>query len=266
VVATNVALSIEQHRLAALAADLHGNKSAPYDHPALARLAVDAEGLVPLAAFELDGDALCINGHAFFVAPPVPGSNAPYWLLQEFRRRKLVQSVRVRLDPLLFGRQDDLRGRFYRSLVFGQPLDWKRVRGLRAPEFGSWAPGKMSRKYHVTDYAWIPHDSEVDFLCEELPLAGEICERGARYLHAIYDKRSDRLSHLDGAIRIYTTDEIDRRSATHVRKAGKIGRRVKVFRTDAAVDRDSLSAIAEAFFVWNWDVARYFGAPVPIDF
>ena len=93
-----------------------------------------------------------------------------------------------------------------------------------------------------------------------------IRERGARYLHAVYDKSSDQLSHLDGAIRIYTADEIVHRSATHVRKAGKVGRRVKVFRTDAAVDRDSLSAIAEAFFFWNYDVARYFGAPVPVDF
>jgi len=79
IVSRDVAGLIERTRLN-LAAQL--GAAPPYNHPALRGVVVDTEGLVPLSAFDIDGDALCINGHAFFVLPPVPGSNANYWLLQ----------------------------------------------------------------------------------------------------------------------------------------------------------------------------------------
>jgi hypothetical protein len=123
----------------------------------------------------------------------------------------------------------------------------------------------MSRQSLCTEYAWIPHDAEVDFVCEELPVAAEVGERGARYLHAVYDKRTHSITHLDGAVRVYNSDELVARAASHVRTAGKMGTRVKVFRTDRGIDPDLMGDLVQAFFVWNYDVARYFGAPIPDD-
>jgi hypothetical protein len=238
----------------------------PYNHPALRGIIVDKEGLVPLSAFEIEGDALCVNDHAFFVLLPLPGSNANYWLLQELRRSDLLDSVKVRLDPLLHGPAGQLSGRFYRATIYGQELDWKRIRQLRQVEHGSWMPGKLSRRYLKTDYAWVPHEREVDFLCEELPIAAEAATRGARYLHAVYDKGTDQIKHLDGAIRIMTPAQLALRAAEHVRNSGKVGVRIKTFRTDQPISPSTLSGIAQAFFFWNYDVARYFGAPVHPDF
>lgn len=76
-----------------------------YEHPALRGVLVDDEGLVSLAEFKIDGDALCRNGFAFFVLHPVPGSNANYWLLDEIQRFKIVDSIRVRLDPVYMVRR-----------------------------------------------------------------------------------------------------------------------------------------------------------------
>ncbi len=253
---------IERTRLN-LAAQL--GAAPPYNHSALRGIPVDAEGLVPLSVFDLNGDALCINDHAFFVLPPVPGSNANYWLLQELQRLDLVDSVSVRLDPLLYGSADQLGGRFYRATIYGQELDWNRIRQLREVEHGSWTPGKLSRRYLKTDYAWVPHENEVDFLCEELPVSAEAGIRGSRYLHAIYDKNSHQITHLDGAIRVMSVDELATRAAGHVRKSGKVGKRIKTFRTDRPIQPDALGAIAQAFYFWNYDVARYFGAPVRAD-
>lgn len=239
--------------------------TAPYSCPALRGIEVDDEGLVALSAFTLEGDALCLNGYAFFVLPPVAGSNANYWLLQSVQRHDLVDAVRVRLDPLLFGPADELSGRFYRAAVYGRPLDWNIIRQLRAADHGRWMPGRLSRGHLFTDYAWVPHEREVDFLCEELPLAEDLDMRGSRYLHAIYDKSRDRITHLDGAIRIMRSDEFTARAQTHVRNAGKVGVRVKTFRTDRPIEAGALGELAQAFFFWNYDVARYFGAPIHPD-
>ena len=51
-----------------------------------------------------------------------------------------------------------------------------------------------------------------------------------------------------------------------MRTAGKVGIRVKVFRTDQPIPAEALGGIAEAFFFWNYDVARYFGVQYPEDF
>jgi hypothetical protein len=261
VVSHEAAQLIERTRLR-LAAQI---KVAPYDHPALRDVDIDDEGLVPLSAFVLEGDALCVNGHAFFAFPPVPGSNASYWLLQEFQRCDLLEAVRVRLDPLLHGSAEELRGRFYRASVYGRTLDWERIGQLRVVEHGRWIPGRLSRAYLLTDYAWVPHQREVDFHCEELPIAEEIAIRGSRYLHAIYNKNRHQITHLDGAIRIMTPTQLATRADGHVRNSGKVGTRVKTFRTDRPIEPDTLGGIAQAFFFWNYDVARYFGASVHPD-
>lgn len=171
----------------------------------------------------------------------------------------------MRLDPLLYGPADQLRGRFYKATIYGRELDWERIRQLREVEHGSWMPGKLSRHYLKTDYAWVPHENEVDFLCEELPVSAEATIRGSRYLHAIYDKSNNQIKHLDGAIRIMTLDQLTSRAAGHVRNSGKVGKRIKTFRTHRPIPPDALSAIAQAFYFWNYDVARYFGSPVHPD-
>lgn len=73
-----------------------------------------------------------------------------------------------------------------------------------------------------------------------------------RYLHAIYDPEMEAITHLDGALRIYTAPQLEGRlAAGHLRKAGKAGVRRKIFRTDEPVGRDAFSLVAQAFFVWN---------------
>ena len=262
VVAQEAAGLIEARRLA-LAAQF--TAAPPYGHSALKGIEVDEEGLVPLDAFHLEGDALCRNGYAFFMLPPVPGSNANYWLLNELQRAGLASSVRVRLDPLLHGPSEELSGRFYKATIYGRELDWDRIRRLREVDHGQWMPGRMSRRHRCTEYAWIPHDDEVDFLCEEVPVEAEIQTRGSRYLHAIYDKKHHEIKHLDGAIRITEPRQYADRVTKHVRNAGKVGIRVKTFRTDRPITPAALGAIAQSFFFWNYDVARYFGAPIHPD-
>lgn len=109
-----------------------------------------------------------------------------------------------------------------------------------------------------TDFCWRPQDREIHFLCEELPKSGQTECEAAHYLHAIYVPSTSDALHLDGALRLYTPDELDARRVLHVRNCGKCGVRRKIFRTRSPVSRDRLSEIAQAFYVWNEDVRGYF--------
>jgi len=232
----------------------------PYNHPALRDLVPDAEGLVSLDAFELHGDTLRRGGYAFMVLASVPSANAAYWLLLHTRRLGLYPNVRVRLDPFIVRPEAELPGTCFLMNVYGRPLDWERIRNLRDTEHGRWLPDKTRIATHFTDYAWRPSDDEVVFVCEELPAREEIDHRGSRYLHAVYKRSKDQIVHLDGAIRWYDHSEYSNRVDQHLRTVGKTGRRVKIFRIDTSISREAFEDLAPSFFVWNYDVAHYFGA------
>lgn len=263
VVSQEIMVAVQEARLTAVSTVQSRRSQPPYQHPALSGISIDSEGLVPLSAFALKGDGLEIDGHVFFMMSPIQANNANFWTLAAIQRLGLGDAVRVRLDPLLHGPTESICGRFYSMIVYGQQLDWDRITDLSEPEHGRWQPGSLSTRSQFTDYVWDPRGSEVHFLCEEVPSADDVRERGSRYFHAVFDKQSGRLTHVDGAIRIYTDAEHTVRVTQHVRHASKIGKRVKVFRTDSPITTEGLSELCPAFFVWNYDVARYFGMDIP---
>lgn len=263
VVSQEIMVAVQEARLTAVSTMQPGRIPPPYQHPALSGIFIDSEGLVPLSAFALQGDGLEVNGHVFFMMSPIQANNANFWTLTAIQRVGLGDTVRVRLDPLLHGPTERISGCFYSMIVYGKQLDWNRIADLREPEHGRWQPGSLSTRSQFTDYVWDPRGSEVHFVCEEVPRPEDIRERGSRYFHAVFDKQSGHLKHVDGAIRLYTDAEHSVRVTQHVRHASKIGKRVKVFRADRPIATEALSELCPAFFVWNYDVARYFGMDIP---
>jgi hypothetical protein len=120
-------------------------------------------------------------------------------------------------------------------------------------------------RFELADFCWDPRDDGIHFTCEALPARERISFEGARYLHAIYDPGTEAITHLDGALRIYSTPQLEQRlGAGHVRHAGKAGVRRKIFRIDEPIDRDAFSLVAQAFFVWNDDLKTYFSETLPV--
>jgi hypothetical protein len=147
---------------------------------------------------------------------------------------------------------------FYSMWMYGRPLDWERLRHLHQPEHGRWLPSSLSHESEFTDFCWATRPDGIHFLGEEVPKTLSCAFEASRYLHAIYDPLSEKIEHFDGALRVFTPDEIRHRRSLHVRSCGKLGVRRKVFRTDEPLHRDGFSVVAQAFFVWNEDVRRYF--------
>jgi hypothetical protein len=248
---------IPRRKLKLLCAERGAIRPRPYDLPALADLEPADDHLVPLSAFQFDGSRLIRNGYAFTVLTTTPSHNSTHWLLAAISSEGISDRTNVRLDPYLFGPEDTYPMMFYRMWMYGRPLDWERIAGLREPEHGRWLPGPLSHQCEFTDFCWTPRPDEVHFVCEEVPTRLSLAREASRYLHAVYAPRTETIEHFDGAIRIFTEAEIESRHSLHVRKGGKLGIREKVFRTDLGIPRESFSVVAQAFFVWNMDVGAY---------
>ena len=249
---------IASRKLALLRSEHLTPRPAPYDLPPLRDLPIDQDHLVPISAFQFDGSRLLRKGFAFSLLTTTSAPNSSYWLLDVLHSERLNTLASVRLDPFLFGPEDQFPALFYRLWLYGRPLDWDRLASLRQPEHGRWLPGSLNRESEFTDFCWAPRPDGIHFICEEVPKPERCADEPSRYLHAIYNHNSQKIEHFDGALRLFTSEEIRRRTELHVRNGGKLGVREKVFRTDEPIDRERFSVVTQAFYIWNYDVGRYF--------
>ena len=251
--------AIAMYRIKSLCDDSSSERPRPYDVSALEGLEVDSDNLVPLAEFRFNGSAIRRNGHDFQLMSTTPAPNSTYWLLLACHAEPLRGTVRVRLDPLLHGPAASFPSVRYRMLGYGnEKLDWQRIANLTKPEHGQWWPDNIDQWSARTDWVWEPRGPEIHFRCEEIPSHEEARRKPSRYLHAIYRPSANLVIHLDGAVRIYSPAELQDRHGKKLHEAGKVGLREKVFSVDAPLSREMFSVVAQTFFVWNDDVARYF--------
>ena len=238
-----------------------GNQTVPlpYSTEALSTIEVDNEEMVRLSDFTYNGSSLEVHGFGFIVACLLNHNfNSTYWLQAAFYEQGVADHVRLRLDPFLWGPRDTFPQMGFKMLVYAMPLNWKGIEELREIHHGQMRPESPLDRTELTEFCWVPRDDGVHFICEELPRRDLVSVQASRYLHAVYDPSIRKITHFDGALRIYNVQQMAVRLHEHVRNAGKAGIRKKIFRIDAPVDRDAFSLIAQAFFIWNEDLANYF--------
>jgi hypothetical protein len=230
----------------------------PYSADCLRGVKVDAEAMVRLTDFEYNNSTLDANGFSFTVCPTTLAANSSYWLLRSFYEQDLANHISVRLDPFLWGPHSSFPQMMYKMIVYAKPVNWDGIGRLREAHFGQMRADKPAYRSEVTEFCWDPRDDGIHFTCEELPPVERIHFEAARYLHAIYDPNTQAVVHFDGALRIYTSEQLETRQREHLRRAGKLGLRRKIFRIDEPIGREAFSLIAQAFFVWNNDLTKYF--------
>jgi len=234
-------------------------RPAPYNHEVLIDVQVDEDYLVPLTSFSNKYGPLRRNGYAFGVVPPVPSVNSAYWFMEVLRRPGICEKASVRLDPFLNREDKDFPNMEYRAWWYGLPLNWERIKSLTQEEHRRAGPDEWTRRDVLyTDLVWSPRGNEVHFICEEIPTDNSLSIRGSRYFHAIYNPNEEVFTHIDGAVRFFTKDEWIIRKDAHVRDAGKIGKRVKIFKLEGLLSKEVFTAVLPSFFVWNRDIHQYF--------
>ena len=185
----------------------------PYNHQAISDIQIDESFLIELSHFNPVPGGFERNGYTFTIIPPVPASNACYWLHNFLKYNDLYKKIRVRLNPFNFAKVDKFIPIEYRMWVWGKPLYWNQVKDSRQPEHGRWMPDSLSRSdIQFTDYVWNPYNNEITFTCEEIPNPQNNIFRGSRYFHGIYSKKYNYIIHCDGAIRFTSKKELYKRS------------------------------------------------------
>jgi|GEM_PF-1114559 hypothetical protein len=235
-----------------------GPETPPYQHPALSGIEPDHHMLVPLSGFNTRLGFMVRNGYVFSPTPPTRSVNSQFWSSRVLFRIQAVESVHIRLDPLLVARREDYRASVYKVDVFGRDLDWERIRNLKGEETARWMPDEMTSEIHFTDLVWQCRDDGVHFECEEIPKRAD--KRPSRYFHSILDPGTLTFIHTDAAVRFYTQEELEVRKQTHLNHLSKVGIRVKLFRVDCPLNLQTWTTLIAGSFFWNNDIQRYFRA------
>lgn len=231
----------------------------PYSHAALEGVRIGSDHLVDLDAFDLTGRAIQRREYVFQLLPTLWQRNSVYWVFQRLALLRNAADIKVRLDPFMVTPAAEYRGMVYAMTVYGRPLNWAEIAGLKAESHGRWMPEDPDgSQVAFTDVSWTPRGDEVHFVAEEVPKPDFCTIRPARYLHGIFVPSVQKIIHTDGALRLYQQDEIQARLTTRVAHAGKAGQRIKVFRADGDIEPAEWCSLAASFLVWNDDATEYF--------
>lgn len=234
-------------------------RALPYNHPALTDIHLVDNDLINIKNFDLSDKRLVRNSHEFFILPTLPALNSSTFLWNELLSISAGE-VFIRLDPFLLQSKDDNPQMHYKMWVYGVPLDWDKTTQLKKENHCKWMPDYPdSSDIAFTDAVWLPKGDEIHFTCEEVPKEINVDIRGSRYFHSTYSTNTKKW-HIDGAVRLYDKNSIQTRHKKHVRNAGKMGKRVKIFYVSGKGDfpKEECSALASSFFVWNEDAMNYF--------
>ncbi len=236
----------------------------PYNSTNLENLQVRENQLVSIREFELYNNGFKYNNYVYSLTHILNGSNSSYWITQSIFSLASNNNLnfKIRIDPFIEIHHSEYSPMSYKMTIYGKPLDWERLKTLREEEYGQWMNDDGLSNNNITDYVWRPEDNEIHFTCEELPNIEEVEIRGSRYFHAIFNKETGKIIHCDGAIRIYSKEELENRLQFHVRKAEvrKVGKRVKIFQLDEEIEQDAFITLITNFMVWNHDVLAYFNS------
>lgn len=114
-----------------------------------------------------------------------------------------------------------------------------------------------------TEFFWHMQNGTRSFECEELldreSLGIGTDAYGCRYTHSIIDDNTSLPNHLDGAIRVYDTEQYLERIDTDISKAGKRSRYVKLWRVDGPLDLSSWKELVCDFYRGNPLPGEYLG-------
>lgn len=115
-----------------------------------------------------------------------------------------------------------------------------------------------------TEFWWKTDDSgrtlEIEEIRESPSMGIDENSYGCRYIHSIYDIDKEEFNHFDGAVRVYSEEQILERWDTNINKAGKNTNYTKLFRIDGKLDLPDWKKLCILYYKGNPLLFEYFGA------
>lgn len=227
-------------------------------HPDLKDL-VDKDNLISLNEFDKYGfDKFMLNNNSYSLCLPLNAYNSAYWISNELTALNPDISIKIFVDPFI----KNFENMSYKSTIHSDILKWDEFKNLKNSLYGQFnSTDGLFKPPHafLTEYVWEPRgNDEIRFVCEELPDPNFINQRGSRFVHAYFNKRTGEFTHFDGSIRIFSEKEIYERMNYEIKDEDrKIGKKIKLFEVENNIPKEKFIRILSAFFYWNCDLIRY---------
>lgn len=213
-----------------------------------------------------NGD-FCIFCHQYFNRNLSLLNNYNTYFIDEFVRLKSNNDItlRIAIDKNLIGLSETYRGVLefdywwgpkFNNDISSIPNEVTRYESNDEQKFFSSVLG--------TEFWWKTDGDEKTLEVEEIrekpSLGVDRDSYGCRYIHSIYDNNKAEFIHFDGAIRLYSDEQILKRWEVNINKAGKNTTYTKLFRIDGKLELSDWKKLCILYYKGNPLLFEYFGA------
>lgn len=215
---------------------------------------------------------LCIFCHQFFNRSLSLFNNFNTYFIDEFilLNSRTDINLRIAIDPNLIGLSKTMKGFLELDYWWGPKFD-DDISNLpdQVTRYECNDEQKMFSNVTGTEFWWKSDGNEKSLEIEEIrerPSFGVGADAyGCRYIHSIYDKQKEEFMHFDGAVRMYTEEQILERWDVNINKAGKNTDYTKLFRIDGKLGLDDWKKLCILYYKGNPLLFEYFGAKEEYD-
>ncbi|MGV3598243.1 MAG: hypothetical protein ACO1PI_10275 [Bacteroidota bacterium] len=208
---------------------------------------------------------LAVIAHSFFRKSLSIHNNLNYFLIDELIRLADNQKIKVRIaldrDMIGFAKtyHDTIELEYWRGPKFNN--DVSKIK-LGVTVYGSNEFQKLYYGISQTEFWW-KHESgkqtlEVEELKEHPSKGIDNDSYGCRYVHSIFDEKTNSFEHFDGAIRMYDTDKMLMRIEKDIKSAGKDSDYTKLFRVDGELAIEDWKTLVCHYYHANPLIHEYF--------
>ncbi len=178
------------------------------------------------------------------------------------------QSIKIKIDDDFIGYSPSFIKNMEFEYWFGPKYDddiSKIPTGVTC--YKSSCEEKLYNQVDKTEFIWQNKKGKYQFEMEEVTDSDaptlEDEKFACRYLHSIYDSKTDVFDHFDGAVRQYNIDSICERLSKQINQMGHNAKYTKIFRMDGVIPLSTWKSLITNYLKNNYDVYRYFGISTP---
>jgi len=181
-------------------------------------------------------------------------------------RNKEGVDVGIKLDPDLIGLAGTENSELEFQYMWGPKFDKDLTRiphGVTRHDNSEF--DRLFTGIDRTEFGWYVQDGNKTLECEEISdeqeniVANDEKLFGCRYIHSFLNSATGLPTHLDGAVRAYTADQISERIDTPIDHVGRNTRYTKLWRIDGDLPVETWKELITSYFRDNRLVGEYLG-------
>jgi hypothetical protein len=215
---------------------------------------------------------LCIFAHQFFRRSLSLANNTNFFFLDFFINLSGKGiNKKIRLDKNLVGFSPSFREPMELEYWWGPKYDDNL--STIEPGVARHSASESEQYYHSilhTDFWWQSRKNDHIFEMEEIRTSPTFSksfrteqdveeEFGCRYVHSIINEKSRKIEHLDGSIRIYSTEEMCERIDVDISKVKRKLKYFKLWRIDGDISLSDWKSLIHHYYANNRLVGEYLG-------